>query len=123
EYNRVQTELNMVQQQINVSKEKWPLLKNEPIEDTCRTCKQPLQADAVEEVKADKERRMTEYKANHQKLLDKKKELQEKLATMKFIDVTEEQAKVRELESERDKVADLIRKHEQHEQLLTQIQA
>lgn len=122
-YNQLQTELNMVQQQINVSKEKWPLLKNEPIEDVCRTCKQPLQNEAVEAVIADKERRMNEYKANHQKLLDKKKELQEKLATMKFIDVTEEQAKVRELESERDKVADLIRKHEQHEQLLTQIQA
>ncbi|ARK32170.1 AAA family ATPase [Halalkalibacter krulwichiae] len=122
EYNKVKSELGMVQHQIDMSKERFPSLKNEQIEDTCRTCKRPLDEEAVKAVEEDKNNRIQEYKANHSKLIERKKELQTQLDSIEVIDVTEEQQKVRELEAKRDKVADKIRTHKQHEQLLTQVE-
>jgi hypothetical protein len=121
EYNKVKSELGMIQHQIEMSKEGWPKIKNEPIEDTCRTCKRPLDEESVKVVQVDKEKRMAEYKTKHNQLKDKKTQLQEQLAGMEFIDITEEQNKVRELESKRDKIADSLRAFKQLEILDKQI--
>lgn len=122
EYSNVKSQIAMAQDQINASKNRWPSLKNEVIESACKTCKRPLDDESVKSVEADKDKRIAEYKSAHQKLVDRKKELQEKLDGMELIDATEEQNKVRQLEYARDVIINTIRKHKQREELITQIE-
>jgi hypothetical protein len=97
-YNNLQSKIRNLQDQIEMSKERWPSLKNEVIEDTCRTCKQPLDEGSVEAVKADKDNRIEQYKANHNGLVKQRDELKAQLSELEFIDVTElrEQLKIDE---------------------------
>jgi DNA repair exonuclease SbcCD ATPase subunit len=97
-YNNLQSKIRNLQDQIEMSKERWPSLKNEVIEDTCRTCKRPLDEDSVEAVKADKDKRIEQYKANHNGLVKQRDELKAQLSELEFIDVTElrEQMKIDE---------------------------
>ena len=121
-YNSIKSELGMVQHQIDMSKDRWKLLKEEPIEDTCRTCKQPLTEEAVKAVDADKQKRMAEHKTAHNSLTDKKKDLLDQLEAIVLIDASEELNKVRQLEEARDVIINNIQTHKQREQLLRQIE-
>ncbi|MBT2735176.1 AAA family ATPase [Bacillus sp. ISL-7] len=97
-YNNLQSKIRNLQDQVEMSKERWPTLKNEVIEDTCRTCKRPLDESSVESVKADKDKRVEQYKANHNGLVKQRDELKLQLAELEFIDVTDlrEQLKIDE---------------------------
>ncbi|WP_163102279.1 ATP-binding protein [Peribacillus alkalitolerans] len=95
EYHSVHVKLRSIQDQIEMSKERWPSLKNEMIEDTCRTCKRPLDDESVEAVKLDKEARIEEYKTKHSLLIKQRDELKSQLAAMDFIDVSELREKLR----------------------------
>ncbi|OUM93732.1 AAA family ATPase, partial [Parageobacillus thermoglucosidasius] len=79
-------------------KEQFKLLKDEPIADTCRVCKQPLQGDAVEAAKKDKERRIAEFKAEYDAVVAERKELEAELATLEYIDVSEKLEEIRRLQ-------------------------
>jgi DNA repair exonuclease SbcCD ATPase subunit len=103
-YNTNQSKLRGFQEQIEKSKEKWPLLKNEVIEDTCRTCKQPLGNDSVEVVKADKASRIEQYKAHHNDLIKQRDEVKEQLQEMEYVDVSEQIEKVRKLTNQRQEL-------------------
>lgn len=125
EYNNIKSQLGMVQHQIGMSKERWKPLKEEPIDDTCKTCEQPLDEKSVKAVTEDKQKRMDQYEVGHKHLIEKKKEIQEKLSTLKYIDeetLHEENVKVRQLENAFDVIRNQIRTHKQQEQLLTQIE-
>lgn len=122
EYNSKNAELASIQHQIDMSKERWPHLKNEVIEDTCKTCKRPLDDEAVQAVEDDKANRIVDYKVSHKKLTDRKKELIEELSKLEFVDVSEQHEKIRELETKRQPLLEIIRTHKQHEQLLIQIE-
>ena len=93
-------------------KEQFKLLKDEPIADTCRVCKQPLQGDAVEAAKKDKERRIAEFKAEYDAVVQQRKQLEEELAALEYIDVSEQLEEIRRLEQERMALAESIRRHE-----------
>nr|WP_256942326.1 ATPase [Bacillus sp. OV166] len=120
-YNTTQSKLRGLQDQIEMSKERWPALKNEAIEDTCRTCKRPLDEDSVEAVKTDKETRIEQYKANHNNLIKQRDELKNQLAEMEYIDVSEQFEHVRELESNRQSLLNAIRTVDEYEHLRTQV--
>jgi DNA repair exonuclease SbcCD ATPase subunit len=122
-YNATQSKLRGLQDQIEMSKERWPHLKNEPIEDTCRTCKRPLDDESVEAVKADKDSRMDQYKTNHTALVTQRNEVKEQLEKMEYIDVTEQIEKVRELEGKRQPLLNALQGLDQYEQLQAEIEA
>ena len=88
EYNSIQSKIRFLQDQIDMSKERWPALKNELIEDTCKTCKRPLDEESVEAVKADKESRKDQYQTNHKSLIKQRDELKSQLKGLEFIDVS-----------------------------------
>ena len=117
-----QSEIKALQHQIDLSKDRWPLLKNEVIEDTCKTCKRPLDDDSVKAVEDDKAQRISEYKTNHKKLTDRKAEFLEELSKIEYIDVSEQHEKIRELENKKHPLILSVSTHSQREKLLTQIE-
>ncbi|GED35063.1 AAA family ATPase [Brevibacillus centrosporus] len=120
-YNGLQVKIQSLQEQITASAQKWPSLRDEVIEDTCRTCKRPLDEESVDAVKADKEQRKGQYQANHKALVDQRKALELELAKMEYIDVSEQVEKIRELGQLKQKFEDAIRSHSQSQQLEQQI--
>lgn len=121
EYTKVQSQIQAIQDQIDMSKERWPSLKNEVIEDTCRTCKRPLDEESVEAVTADKENRIAEYKANHNGLLEKRNSLKEKLAELEYIDASETLEKIRSIDAEGTPLREAIQAYSQFERLQDQV--
>jgi hypothetical protein len=122
-YNGTQSKLRGLQDQIEFSKERWPSLKNEAIEDTCRTCKRPLDEESVATVKADKESRVAQYKANHSELIKQRDEVKAQLAELEYIDVSEQIVKVRELEDKRQPLINALRSVDQYVQQQSQVVA
>ncbi|PLR93230.1 AAA family ATPase [Bacillus sp. T33-2] len=121
DFNSVQSQIRNLQNQIEMSKERWPALKNEEIEDTCRTCKRPLDDDAVEAVTADKEKRIEQYKASHNELVTKRKELQARLAELDYIEVSDIREKIREIHSSGQPLRQAIHTYDQYKKLETAV--
>lgn len=122
EFNLLQSQIMALQDQIEISKERWPFLKNEPIEDTCRTCKRPLDEESVKAVQEDKDRRIAEYRENHSNLVKQRDDLKKKLAELEYIDVSEQIEKVRELEDKRVPIQRELHKFAQFEKLSKQVE-
>lgn len=120
EFNNLQSKILAVQDQISMSKDRWPHLKNEVIQDTCKTCQRPLDTGSVEVVQADKDKRIAEYKEHHSNLIKQRDELKEQLKTIEYIDVSEQIEKVRELENKRFPIQQEMAKHSRLEALQKQ---
>lgn len=110
-YRDIEFAYRSISNQVEESKAAWPILKDEPIQDTCRTCKQLLQDEAVEAVTADKQNRIDAYKAKHAALVDKKKAAQAELEAATLIDIAEQQAKSQALEDTWTLILDKIKAH------------
>jgi DNA repair exonuclease SbcCD ATPase subunit len=121
-YNSTQSKLRSLQDQIDMSKERWPALKNETIEDTCRTCKRPLDDESVKAVQTDKNDRIEQYKANHNELIKHRDEAKAQLAEMEYIDVSEQIEKIRELEEKKYPLVNALQNLGQYEQLQKQVE-
>lgn len=102
---------------IKRSKDKFLLLHGETIEENCRTCKQPLNAEAIEATKSDKQQRVDKARADHQVLIDKRTELEAELAEIVVVDISEQQAQVRALEDQLDPVIAAIRNETERDRL------
>lgn len=120
-YNALQAKIRNLQEQVEMSKERWPILKNEKIEDSCRTCKRPLDEDSVKAVKANKENRIKEYRANHEKLRKERDDLKAQLVDMEFVDATELRNEIRELDHAGIPLRESIQIHGQFERLQEQV--
>ncbi|MGP4038358.1 AAA family ATPase [Gracilibacillus sp. D59] len=103
-------------------KDQFPQLKNEPIQDTCRVCKQPLKDEAVKEVEEEKENRITQFKAEYNQIVVKRKELEEELAGLEYIDVTEQIEKARALQEKINPIEAELNKYKQLEMFQQQIE-
>lgn len=121
-YNLTQSKLRGLQDRIEMSKERWPSLKNEVIEDSCRTCKRPLDDESVEAVKADKESRIEQYKDNHNSLIKQRDEVKTQLAEMEYVDVSEQIERVREIEEKRQPLLYALQNADRFEQLQKQVE-
>lgn len=120
-YNKCQSELRNIQDQIEMSKERWPALKNEVIEDSCKTCQRPLDEESVEAVKADKDKRIEEYKAKHNELLTKRDLLKKQLDTLDYIDVSELREEIRQIDCTGVQLREAIRSYSEFERLQGQV--
>ncbi|TPE68001.1 AAA family ATPase [Halalkalibacterium halodurans] len=121
EYNRKKAELDTIQSRIEDSKANWLPLKEQTIQEKCTACGQELKEESKVIAQQSLEAKKKEYKANHKRLVDAKNKLVEELATLQFVDVSEEHQKIRELEDKRYPLLDVIKQHKQHEQLLSQV--
>ncbi|WP_078434256.1 AAA family ATPase [Metabacillus halosaccharovorans] len=121
EYNIVSAEIQSLQDQIDISKHNWIPLKNEVIDECCKTCKRPLDEESIEAVKEDKEKRMEQYKANHNALLKKRLELREKLNEMEYIDNNELMEKIKKLNASGQPLREAVQKYSQFERLQKQV--
>lgn len=119
----LQSEINFLMEQRDHLKAKFPALKEEPIQDTCRTCGQSLDEESKAKSEEDKQKRISDFKKQYDQVVEKRKELEDQLKSIEYIDASEQQQKVRELEQKRDKLADDIRSHEQYERLQAQVKS
>lgn len=119
-YNSIQSKINFLQDQIDMSKERWPALKNELIEDTCKTCKRPLDEESVESVKADKESRKAQYQTNHKSLIKQRDDLKLQLKGLDFIDVSELREKLH-IDGKGQPLREAIRNYSHFERLKEQV--
>ncbi len=93
--------------------EQWKVLKAETIQDTCRTCKQPLKGEAVKAAEEDKEHRKANFKASYDKVVSDRKTLEAQLAGLTFVDVSEQMAKAQELQQKLSPIESEIQKYKQ----------
>lgn len=101
----------------------WPALRDEPIIDTCRTCKQGLPEEAKAAVVTDKDRRIEEFKKNHAGLVSNRKLLETELEGIEPIDVSAQRELLRDIEVKRNAIAESIRKQQQKDALSGQLEA
>ncbi|UED70734.1 AAA family ATPase [Brevibacillus sp. HD3.3A] len=121
-YTALQSQIKSLQEQVSASAGKWPELRDEQIVDTCRTCKQALQDEAVKAVADDKNRRVQAYKEQHAALVAKRKEAEAQLEALEYIDVSEQLEKIRALEQDKLPYLDAIKAYSRRAQLEDQIE-
>lgn len=120
--NVLQSQINALLKERDYMREQFQSLKAERIEDTCRVCKQPLQDYAVKAVEADKEQRIEQFKAQFQKVVNKRTELELQLETLEFVDVSEQLEKARQIQEKINPIEYEISKHKQLKSLVEQVE-
>ena len=120
-YNDVQNELHRINDQVKASKDRWPALRDEVIEDTCRTCKRPLEDESIKAVQEDLEHRKDNYKKAHKELVDKRDELKNQLETLEFIDAAELRAEIKQIDESAQPLRTTIRDYAHYERLVEQV--
>lgn len=98
--------INVLQNQIKAllderegMKHEFKFLKAEKLEDTCRVCKQPLQGEAVQAAEEEKEKRIRDFKARYDEVVSRRKELEDELSQLDYIDISEQLEKAREIQA------------------------
>lgn len=119
--NTLNTRIRSMLAEREQMKEDFQRLKDEEIQGSCRVCKQPLKDESLESAELEKQERIKKFKENYNAQVIQRKELEEELAKLEYIDVSEQIEKVRELEQKRDPLIQEIRKHGQYEQLQIQV--
>lgn len=120
---RLKSEISFLMDQRNHMKSQYAAIKNEPIEDMCKTCGQPLDEESRVKAESNKLQRMQDFKKQYDQVVLNRKELEEQLDKFEYIDASEQQEKVRELENKRDMIMDQIRTYEQYERLSSQVKS
>jgi DNA repair exonuclease SbcCD ATPase subunit len=115
-YIALQSQIKSLFEQRDRMKQQYQVLQSEPIAGTCRVCGQALQGEAKAAAEADKQRRIDQFRSEYDEIVAHRKELEAQLATLEYIDVSEQLEKMRELERQRDALEDAIykQKHLQH---------
>ncbi|MFJ7471087.1 AAA family ATPase [Peribacillus frigoritolerans] len=119
--NTLNTRIRSMLAEREQMKEDFQRLKDEEIQGSCRVCKQPLKDESLESAEMEKQERIKKFKENYNAQVIQRKELEEELAKLEYIDVSEQIEKVRELERNREPLLQEIRNHGQYEQLLSQV--
>jgi DNA repair exonuclease SbcCD ATPase subunit len=119
--NRLQTQINNLLQERDSMKEQFQQLKNEPIQDTCRVCKQPLKDDSLAAAEEDKQKRIKQFKNQYDQIVLHRKELEEELSGLEYIDVSKQLEKARTLQEKIMPLEREIQNHKDYERMLEQV--
>jgi len=119
--NRLQTQINSMLAEREQMKKDFQMLKEEEIQDSCRVCKQPLKDESLKAAEADKQRRIDEFKEMYNQSVEKRKELEEELKKLEYIDVSEQLEKAREIQEKINPIEREINNHKQFERLQEQV--
>lgn len=122
-FSSLKSRFDSLQQQVLASKNGWPALKDEAIADTCRTCKQPLQDDAVAAVVADKEQRKAAYQERHKDLQTKRDEAKAALDEVRWVEVSELRQRMNAIEAQYDPIYDQLRAAKDRDRLTGEVEA
>lgn len=124
DFNKLQADILSIQDQIDMSKQRWPALKNEVIEDTCQTCKRQFDEESLKAAEEDKEKRKTAYKESHSALVKKRDELKAKLNELEYIDVSDIREQIYELDAVKGQtLREQVRIYSQYKNLETQVKS
>ncbi|WP_046655300.1 AAA family ATPase [Paenibacillus larvae] len=120
-FNEIKSNIGSLIKRRDEMKKKGKKLNDEKIEDICRVCKQPLQDEARQAAEAERQQRVDQFKQEYETLVDERKKLEQDLRKHKYIDVSEQLARVRELEQERSKWLEHFRENQKYAQLEEQL--
>lgn len=118
----LERQIQALKDQRDRMKQQWQALKAEEIADTCRVCGQPLQGEALDAARVDKQRRMDEFRREYDDVVAKRKELEAEIAALEPIDVAEKLDEIRRWQEARQAIVDAIREKERRQQLEQQIE-
>lgn len=113
----LQAKIRGLLEQRDRMKERFAALRDEPVADTCRVCKQPLQGDAVAAAQADKERRIADFRAEYDRVVAERKAAEEELAKLEPVDVSEKLAEIQRWQEAKHAILDAVREKERRQQL------
>ncbi|MCA0754873.1 ATPase [Paenibacillus sp. N4] len=122
-YTSLKAHYESLESQTKESFNAYPILRDEPIKDTCRACEQPLKPEDIEKVQADKDRRIDAYKAKHKDLQNRRDEAKAALAEAKWIDVAEQKAVSQALEAVYEAALDRLRSAKERARLSAEVEA
>lgn len=122
-YTALKARFDMLQRQVHDSKIGFPAIRDEAINDTCRTCQQPLKPEDVDKVQADKEQRVAAYKAKHKDLQSKRDEAKAALEDARWIDVEEQKEKACKLQWDWEVLTNQLRDAREHLRLKAEVEA
>ncbi|PEB52482.1 hypothetical protein COO03_11920 [Bacillus sp. AFS098217] len=119
QYNQLQYQIDGVKQQVLQQKNVVLGIRDEKLQDTCHTCGQALQDEAVEQVKQNKIKRFEEAKQLGSSMVKKLKELEASIKEMSLeeVDLTQ----TRDIDEKIYELNGLLRKSQQLELLQKEI--
>ena len=119
--NVLHTQISNLNKERDSMKVDWAGLKDEQPEGHCRVCKQPLQNEAVEAAQEDINQRKANFKTTFNSVIDRRKVLEEELKGLQFVDVSEQRAKLSDLQEQIFSIEKEIAKHKEFEHYQKQV--
>jgi DNA repair exonuclease SbcCD ATPase subunit len=104
--------------QIRVEHDK---LKESEIDGHCEACNQPLQDESLQFAQKNKEQLLEQFKGKFNKVVAKRKQLEEELSSLEYVDVSEQLDKVRELQAKITPLENELYNHKDYERLQEQV--
>ncbi|MDK8641308.1 AAA family ATPase [Niallia taxi] len=120
--NVLHNQINNLNKERDSMKADWAVLKNEQPEGHCRVCKQPLQDEALEAARDDIQQRTDNFKSTFNDVIAQRTKMEEELKTLEYIDVSEQRAKLIDLQSQIEPIEKEIAKHREYEYYLKQVE-
>jgi DNA repair exonuclease SbcCD ATPase subunit len=115
--NSIQTLTNQRDQM----KEEFQFLKTEEVTSNCPTCKQALQNESLQIAQDNKDQRIEKFKEKFNQVVAKRKQLEDELKSLEYIDVSEQLEKARELHAQITPLENELYKHKEYERLQEQV--
>ncbi|OPG98397.1 ATPase [Chryseobacterium mucoviscidosis] len=108
EITELKASLETAKSRVSAARDRYMEVFNEPIDDTCPTCNRLLDDDSVKAVTDAKENKKKLLRAEHEKLVKERNELEAKAAEIQPIDLAEQWKLLREAEGKRDDLEGLL---------------
>jgi DNA repair exonuclease SbcCD ATPase subunit len=102
-------------------KAEYKKLDASEIEGYCEACNQPFNDESLQNAQNNKEKLLGGFKKKFNQLVDKRKQLEEELASLEYIDVSEQLEKARELQAQITPLENELYKHKEYERLQEQV--
>jgi hypothetical protein len=102
-------------------KEEYKKIDSSEIEGSCEACNQPLHAESLQFAQKNKEQLLEQFKSKFNNVVAKRKQLEEELASLEYVDVSEQLDKVRELQAKITPLENELYNHKEYERLQEQV--
>ncbi|UPK45923.1 ATPase [Paenibacillus pabuli] len=123
ELNELKLQIESARARVAAAKDRYMEAFNEPIDDTCPTCNRLLDEDSVKAVTDTKESKKKLLRAEHEKLVKERNELEAKASEIQPIDLAEQWKLLREAEGKRDALEDLLAAEKNRSSLAEEVAA
>ncbi|MEN1985230.1 ATPase [Paenibacillus hubeiensis] len=122
ELNELKLQVESAKARVAAARDRYMEAYNEPIEDTCPTCNRLLDEDSVKAVTDAKEHKKKLLRAEHETLVKERNELEAKAAEIQPVDLVEQWRLLREAESQRDALEDLLAAEKRRSSLAAEVE-